>query len=50
MTDISRRKLLKTGVVAATGIGGLGLATGLAKNYGLIPPDCGGLWGAGTGS
>jgi DMSO/TMAO reductase YedYZ molybdopterin-dependent catalytic subunit len=47
MTDISRRKLIKTGVVAATGIGGLGLAAGLAKNYGLLPPDHGGIWGAG---
>lgn len=47
MTDLSRRKLIKTGVVAATGIGGLGLATGLAKNYGLIPPDHGGIWGVG---
>jgi DMSO/TMAO reductase YedYZ molybdopterin-dependent catalytic subunit len=47
MTDISRRKLIKTGVVAASGIGGLGLAAGLAKNYGLIPPDHGGIWGVG---
>jgi DMSO/TMAO reductase YedYZ molybdopterin-dependent catalytic subunit len=47
MTDLARRKLIKTGVVAATGIGGLGLATGLAKNYGLIPPDHGGIWGVG---
>jgi DMSO/TMAO reductase YedYZ molybdopterin-dependent catalytic subunit len=47
MTDLSRRKLIKTGLAAASGIAGLGVATGLAKNYGLIPPDCGGIWGAG---
>jgi DMSO/TMAO reductase YedYZ molybdopterin-dependent catalytic subunit len=47
MTDLSRRRLIKTGVAAATGIAGLGVATGLAKNYGLIPPDHGGIWGAG---
>jgi len=47
MTDLSRRKLIKTGLVAATGITGLGAVTGLAKNYGLIPPDHGGIWGAG---
>ena len=47
MTDLSRRKLIKTGVAAATGIAGLGVAAGLAKNYGLIPPDHGGFWGAG---
>ena len=47
MTDLSRRKLIKTGVAAATGIAGLGVAAGFAKNYGLIPPDCGGIWGAG---
>jgi DMSO/TMAO reductase YedYZ molybdopterin-dependent catalytic subunit len=47
MTDLSRRKLIKTGLAAASGIAGLGVATGLAKNYGLIPPDHGGIWGAG---
>jgi DMSO/TMAO reductase YedYZ molybdopterin-dependent catalytic subunit len=47
MTDLSRRKLIKTGIAATTGIAGLGVAAGLAKKYGLIPPDCGGLWGAG---
>jgi DMSO/TMAO reductase YedYZ molybdopterin-dependent catalytic subunit len=47
MTNLSRRKLIKTGLAAATGIAGLGVATGLAKKYGLIPPDHGGIWGAG---
>lgn len=47
MTDLSRRKLIKTGVAAATGIAGMGVATVSAKNYGLIPPDGSGIWGAG---
>ena len=47
MTDLSRRKLIKTGLYTATGITGLGVAAGLAKNYGLIPPDQGGIWGVG---
>jgi len=47
MTDLSRRKLIKSGAAAATGIAGLGVGIGLAKSYGLIPPDCGGIWGVG---
>jgi DMSO/TMAO reductase YedYZ molybdopterin-dependent catalytic subunit len=47
MTDLSRRKLIKTGVAAATGIAGLGVAAGLANRYGLIPPDHDGIWGIG---
>jgi DMSO/TMAO reductase YedYZ molybdopterin-dependent catalytic subunit len=47
MTNLSRRKLIKGGVAAATGIAGVGVAAGLAKHYGLLPPDGGGIWGAG---
>ena len=47
MTDISRRKLISTGLAAAAGITSLGVAAGLAKKYGLLPPDCGGIWGVG---
>ena len=47
MTDLSRRKLIKTGLSTATGIAGLSVATGMAKNYGLIPPDSSGVWGIG---
>jgi len=47
MTDLSRRKLIKIGLSAATGVTGLGVAMGLAKDYGLIPPDHGGVWGVG---
>lgn len=47
MKDLSRRKLITTGLAAATGLSGLAVANGLAKRYGLIPPDHGGLYGAG---
>ncbi len=47
MTDLSRRKLIKTGLAAVTGIAGVGAATRWAKSYGLLPPDHDGIWGAG---
>lgn len=47
MSKISRRKLLTTGLAAAAGASGLGVAAKLAQRYGLIPPDAGVLYGAG---
>jgi len=47
MTDISRRKLITTGLAAAAGVSGLGVAAHLAHKYGLVPPDHGGLYGLG---
>jgi DMSO/TMAO reductase YedYZ molybdopterin-dependent catalytic subunit len=47
MNDLSRRKLIKAGVAAVAGASGLAVAGGLAKRYGLIPPDGGGPYGAG---
>jgi len=47
MTDLTRRRLITTGVAGATALAGLGMGAVLAKKYGLIPPDHGGLWGAG---
>jgi len=46
MKKLSRRELFTTGFAAA-GLSGLGVASVLAKRYGLIPPDSGGLYGAG---
>jgi DMSO/TMAO reductase YedYZ molybdopterin-dependent catalytic subunit len=43
----SRRKLLTTGLSAAAGAAGLAAAARLADRYGLIPPDSGGIYGAG---
>jgi DMSO/TMAO reductase YedYZ molybdopterin-dependent catalytic subunit len=42
----SRRRLITTGLAAA-GVSGLVAAERLAARYGLIPPDSGGLYGAG---
>jgi DMSO/TMAO reductase YedYZ molybdopterin-dependent catalytic subunit len=47
MNDLSRRKLIKAGVAVAAGASGLAVAGGLAKRYGLIPPDGGGFYGPG---
>ena len=47
MNEISRRRLIKTGLVAAGGVAGLGAAARIAKRTGLIPPDCRGAYGAG---
>ena len=47
MIDLTRRKLIKTGVVATVGISGLGATVRIAQRYGLIPPDHGGIYGLG---
>jgi DMSO/TMAO reductase YedYZ molybdopterin-dependent catalytic subunit len=47
MSDLSRRKLITAGLAAAAGASALAAADVLAKRYGLIPPDHGGLYGAG---
>ncbi len=44
---LSRRKLITTGIAAAAGASGLGVAARLADRYGLIPPDDGGVYGVG---
>ena len=43
----SRRKLVTAGLATAAGASGLAVAARLADRYGLIPPDHGGLYGAG---
>lgn len=45
MSGISRRKLLATGVAATAGIV---VANRLADQYGLVPPDGGGIYGPGA--
>jgi DMSO/TMAO reductase YedYZ molybdopterin-dependent catalytic subunit len=47
MTSISRRKLITGGIAATAGVAGLATAARLARRYGLIPPDGGGIYGAG---
>jgi len=47
MSEISRRKLIKIGLLGTAGVSGLAVAANLADHYGLIPPDEGVLYGAG---
>jgi DMSO/TMAO reductase YedYZ molybdopterin-dependent catalytic subunit len=44
---LSRRKLITTGLAAAAGASGLGVAAYIADRYGLVPPDHGGIYGVG---
>ena len=48
MSQISRRKLFAAGLGAAAGVSGLAAATALARRFGLVPPDGGGIYGPGT--
>jgi DMSO/TMAO reductase YedYZ molybdopterin-dependent catalytic subunit len=47
MNKLTRRKLIMTGVGAAAGVAGLGVAAKIADSYGLLPPDSGGIYGLG---
>jgi len=47
MSPISRRKLIAGGAVTAAGVAGLAAADRIARRFGLIPPDSGGIYGPG---
>jgi DMSO/TMAO reductase YedYZ molybdopterin-dependent catalytic subunit len=47
MKGLSRRKLIIGGLAATAGAAGLGVAARMARKYGLIPPDNGGIYGPG---
>ncbi len=47
MKNLTRRKLITGGLSVAAGASGLTVASRLAEKYGLVPPDHGGLYGAG---
>jgi len=47
MSNLTRRKLITTGLAATAGAAGLVAAAKLAAHYGLMPPDSGGLYGPG---
>jgi DMSO/TMAO reductase YedYZ molybdopterin-dependent catalytic subunit len=47
MSKISRRKFVTAGLAATAGVSGFVAAASLARRYGLIPPDCGGIYGPG---
>jgi DMSO/TMAO reductase YedYZ molybdopterin-dependent catalytic subunit len=47
MSDLSRRKLIISGLAATAGASALGMAARFAQGYGLVPPDHGGIYGLG---
>src|SRR6266404_1745784 len=47
MINLSRRKLIVSGLAATAGASGLAVAVRLAQKYGLVPPDHGGIYGLG---
>lgn len=47
MTGLSRRRFIRGGLATVAGLSGVGVAAGLARKYGLVPPDGGGLYGPG---
>jgi len=47
MSQMSRRRLITTGLAAVAGASGLAVAARVARRYGLVPPDHGGLYGPG---
>ena len=47
MSNLSRRKLIVSGLAATAGASGLTVAARLAQKYGLIPPDHGEIYGLG---
>lgn len=47
MSEISRRKLITTGLAAVAGASGVALAAKLAQRHGLIAPDAGVRYGSG---
>jgi DMSO/TMAO reductase YedYZ molybdopterin-dependent catalytic subunit len=47
MNKISRRKFVTAGLAAAAGVSGVAVAATLARRYGLVPPDGGGIFGPG---
>jgi len=47
MSEVTRRKLITTGLAAAAGASGIAIAAKLAQRHGLIAPDAGVRYGAG---
>ncbi|HYM77452.1 MAG TPA: molybdopterin-dependent oxidoreductase [Candidatus Dormibacteraeota bacterium] len=47
MSQISRRKLITTGLAMAAGASGVAVAAALVRRHGLIPPDASGIFGPG---
>jgi Sulfite oxidase and related enzymes len=48
MSKLTRRQLIAAGAVTVAGAGGLAVAAKIARRYGLVPPDSGGIYGPGA--
>src|SRR5436190_2670148 len=48
MINLSRRRLIVSGLAATAAASGLAVAARMAQTYGLVPPDYGGIYGAGA--
>ncbi len=48
MSKMTRRQFITASLAATAGVAGLGVAAKVAGKHGLVPPDCGGLYGPGT--
>jgi DMSO/TMAO reductase YedYZ molybdopterin-dependent catalytic subunit len=47
MKPLTRRRFMTAGIAATAGIAGVTVADKLARRYGLLPPDDGGIYGPG---
>ena len=47
MKPLTRRKFMTAGIAATAGVAGVAIADRLARRYGLLPPDDGGIYGPG---
>ena len=47
MKPLTRRKFMTAGLAATAGVAGVAVADKLARRYGLLPPDDGGIYGPG---
>jgi len=47
MRPLTRRRFMTAGIAATAGVAGIAVADRLARRYGLLPPDDGGIYGPG---
>lgn len=47
MKPLTRRRFMTAGIATAAGVAGVAVADRLARRYGLLPPDDGGIYGPG---
>ena len=47
MNPLTRRRFMTAAIAATAGVAGVAVADRLARRYGLLPPDDGGIYGPG---